>query len=430
MINKLKLNNVGPASKIKLDFGTRLNIFTGDNGLGKSFLLDIIWWAMTRKWPAEVNKNLVAGKQALPTQHGEGEIDFSITGKMGKILQYHSKFDRPSQAWTGKAGRPVNPGLVIYAMSDGSFAVWDPARNYWRTTGNMDVQERLPAYVFSPTEIWDGLYKAKEEGGICLCNGLIRDWDSWQKENGATFKLLKKVLKLLSPSSQEQLEPGEKTRISHDDARDMPTIKMSYGQDVPVVHASSGMRRIMALTYLLVWTWQEHKEAAKLNGEKTTNQVTFLIDEIESHLHPSWQLSIVPALLKTMDKMTTQAQVQLIAATHSPLVMTSLEPLFDEGKDAWFDLDLENKTVKLRKREFEKHGEVDNWLTSEAFDLLSIRAREYAELLDNASSMMQESSLDPESAKAMYQKLLRALNPKDSFLFRWRAFCEKKGIVL
>ena len=55
MILRLIMSNVGPASSMELNFGSRLNLLTGDNGLGKSFLLDIIWWSMTRKWPAEVN---------------------------------------------------------------------------------------------------------------------------------------------------------------------------------------------------------------------------------------------------------------------------------------------------------------------------------------------------------------------------------------
>ena len=33
----------------------------------------------------------------------------------------------------------------------------------------------------------------------------------------------------------------------------------------------------------------------------------------------------------------------------------SVEPLFDSQKDAWFDLDFENKKVVLRRRDFQKH---------------------------------------------------------------------------
>jgi hypothetical protein len=33
---------------------------------------------------------------------------------------------------------------------------------------------------------------------------------------------------------------------------------MPYGP-VPVTQAAAGMRRVLALAYLLVWTWEEHE---------------------------------------------------------------------------------------------------------------------------------------------------------------------------
>ena len=45
MLERLALNNVGPAPEMALDFRPRVNLITGDNGLGKSFLLDMAWWA-------------------------------------------------------------------------------------------------------------------------------------------------------------------------------------------------------------------------------------------------------------------------------------------------------------------------------------------------------------------------------------------------
>jgi DNA repair exonuclease SbcCD ATPase subunit len=47
MLQILHLKNVGPAPEMYLHFGLRLNIITGDNGLGKSFILDVVWWALT-----------------------------------------------------------------------------------------------------------------------------------------------------------------------------------------------------------------------------------------------------------------------------------------------------------------------------------------------------------------------------------------------
>ena len=423
MLKHLKLKNIGPAAGMELEFGERLNLITGDNGLGKSFLLDIAWWALTRKWPAEINPRLTSGKKALPRGEGETIIDFSFTAK-SKPVEYVSSYLRREQAWTGPPGRPANPGLVFYAMSDGSFALWDPARNYWRTQNGIDIQDRQPAYVFTPAEVWDGL---PGEEGNWLCNGLIRDWAGWQKEKGSAFKHLCSVLEVLSPSEREPLAPGELTRISLDDVRDMPTIRMPYGQDVPVLHASSGMRRIIALAYFLVWSWEEHQKAAKLLGERPTSQAVLLIDEVESHLHPQWQRRIVPALLKVMGQLSRKAQVQVITATHSPLIMASIEPLFDEGQDAWFDLDFERKKVVLTRREFEKHGDVATWLISEAFDLRSARSLEAEQLIEQASALLDKKRPTKAAIASMNERLVAALSPKDDFLFNWRYICRQKG---
>ena len=425
MLKYLKMTNVGPAPTMEFQFGDRLNLLTGDNGLGKSFLLDIAWWALTRKWPNEINANLTGGKMALPSFPGEANISFSFTGKT-MTEKYSSSFLWKEQAWTGRPGRPSNPGLVVYAMADGSFAVWDPSRNYWRTQDNVDVQDRPPAYVFNSFEIWDGL---DADNGKPVCNGLIRDWVGWQKENGETYQHLCSVLHSLSPSDSEIIIPGKLRRISLDDARDIPTLKMPYGQDVPVLHASSGMRRIITMAYILVWAWEEHCKASELVNEAVTDQIIFIVDEIESHLHPKWQFNIIHSILTVMQTLSHSAQIQLICATHSPLVLASIESYFDLQKDKWFDFDLADSTVMLTPRDFEKHGDVSNWLTSEAFDLTSSRNPEYAKLIEDASQLFETPAISIKEIQEMYARLLDALNPKDDFLFRWRAICEKKGFL-
>ncbi len=429
MLKHLELSNVGPAPSMVMELAPRLNLLTGDNGLGKSFLLDIAWWALTRKWPAEVNASLTAGKKALPTASGDALIRFSFLAK-SKIETYESMYDRRGTVWSGRPGRPANPGLVLYAMADGSFAVWDPARNYWRTQNGVDVQERRPAYVFNPSEIWNGL---KGEDGNPVCNGLIQDWGGWQKENGEAFGHLKRVLEILSPSESELIFPGKLKRISIDDARDIPSLSMPYDQDVPVLHASSGMRRVISLAYALVWAWEEHCKASELLESSTTDQVIFLVDEIESHLHPKWQLKVIRSLLGVMKGLAASAQIQLVAATHSPLVLASVESFFDEDKDAWFDLDYipdSDQKVHLTQRPFELRGDVANWLMSEAFDLPSARNTQIADLLNEAAVLLDTPGITKERIEAIHQKLIKNLNPKDSFLLRWRSLCAAKGLVL
>lgn len=422
MLRHLHLTNVGPAPEMVAELAPRLNLITGDNGLGKSFLLDIAWWSLTRTWPARVNSRLVSGLMARPRGPGPATIEFGFDGAT-KLKRYASEFDRQAQAWVGSPGRPANPGLVLYAQVDGSFSLWDPARNYWRTSGNVDVNERRPAYVFNPREVWEGL---KADDGAQLCNGLLTDWALWQKEGGEAFAWLVDVLRTLSPPGDE-LRPGALVRLGLDDVRDIPTIRMPYGLDVPVLHASAGIRRVLALAYLLVWSWREHEQASKQLDQPSTRQVIFLIDEIEAHLHPRWQRQIVKPLLDIVESLAEQAGVQIVAATHSPLVPASMEPLFDPERDAWFDLDLAHDEspprVVLQRRPFIRRGDVASWLTSDAFDLKEARSLEAEEAIQQALALLR-GELPREEAPRIDAALRATLGEQDRFWIRWSAFLE------
>jgi len=424
MLEFLKLTNVGPSPEMHLDFGSRLNVLTGDNGLGKSFLLDVIWWALTHTFPAGLNPRISGGRVAIPSDK-LAKIAYRFSAKSKKICET-STFNYKTQSWSVKQGRPASPGLVLYAMSDGSFAVWDPARNYWKKNYVDTVSQ--PAYVFSQRDIWNGL---QSDDGASLCNGLIRDWASWQKENGDSFENWKFLLKSLSPEKVHHMAPGGLTRISSKDVRDMPTLCMPYKQDVAIVHVSSGMQRMLALAYTLLWVWQEHRHASKLAKTTPTNKVIFLIDEIEAHLHPMWQRQVIRLVLSVMEVLHPKASVQLVTATHSPLIMTSLEPIFNPKTDAWFDLDFSPKShrVMLEKRDFEKNGSADAWLSSGAFGLSSSRAIDNEDLINRASNLLKQRSPSMSEIQDVHNQLVNALNPMDDFLIRWKYICTQKGLL-
>lgn len=413
MLESIHLKNVGPAPEMTMNLAPRLNLVTGDNGLGKSFLLDVAWWALTRTW----------ARHPVVPNTGGASISYSYTKKTPKPYTYTSKYDPAIERWSVNKGRPAIPGLILYAQVDGGFSVWDPARNYWTE----DAPDRPNAYLFSASEVW---------AGNQYCEGLLRDWGSWQREKGRPFELLSKVLEALSPSSdeKEKLRAGDLRKLTVSDPLRYPTLRMPYGEDVAVIHASAGMRRIIALAYLLIWTWEEHLASAKVRGEPPTKEIVFLIDEIEAHLHPQWQRRIVPALLQVMDILTGQhsSRVQLVAVTHSPLVLASVEPLFDADKDAWFDLDLDrtNKpySVKLTPRTYVRRGEVGNWLTSEAFDLKEPRSLEGERAVEQAQALMDQGTAS-DAAVAAADKALRdaGLPDIDPFWVRWGYFRDRRA---
>jgi predicted ATPase len=435
MLNYLELKNIGPVDA-RMDLAKRLNIITGDNGLGKSFLLDVAWWALTQKWPIEVNPKLVAGRKATPLATGEATIGFGFTDKAKKQSSI-STFVRQEQHWKHKNHHPVHEGIVFYGMADGSFAIQDSKRSSLDGGLIFDRQSRQwvnstpSAYVLSPVEAWNGLQGVEQNW---LCNGLIRDWAGWQKEKGEAFSLLCEILAILSPSPEETIAPGALTRISLEDVRDMPTIKMPYQQEVPVVYASSGLRRILVIAYFLVWCWEEHQKAAKLLGQETTKNITFLIDEVESHLHPKWQRRIIPTLLQGIQALNKNAKVQVLAVTHSPLVMASLEAYFEEKQDAWFDLDFAHSEtgalVSLDKKPFLRKGEASAWLISDAFGLPTARSLEAEEIIKKASTFFSEQNnaqKDKKAFKEIDTQLRKILGDTDPFWIRWRYIGEKQG---
>jgi AAA domain, putative AbiEii toxin, Type IV TA system/AAA domain len=370
MLRSIKLRGIGPVPDLSASFGDRLNIITGDNGLGKSFLLDVCFWSLTGTWPG--------GRTALPAANGKKDkpsITYEILRKSpqpkGKDKEPKTAtFDYHSQTWTRAKGRPFQPGLVVYAAVDGSFAVWDPARNYWRdpVTGKKEGDEQPKAYQFSPDTLTNGL----KDGDRVLCNGLVADWVEWFYQRSSEsiinpFEYLEEIIILLS-HPLEPLKCEEPRKVFVDDSRKFPTLRMLYGV-VSYPQWSAGVRRIISFAYLIVWAWVEHKQAAELRNEVSADRIILIVDESEAHLHPKWQRTILPAILKVVDKLQKNISVQVIAATHSPLVLASVEPHFDEEKDQLFWFDLRETDVTFQPYEWAKHGDVIGWLTSPIFGL-------------------------------------------------------------
>ena len=413
MLQKLILDGVGPAKHLEVEFAERLNLITGDNGLGKSFLLDVAWWALTGGWPSR-------DRTAMPRKDAAtSNLEFANRGRdPARFVFNHS-----AQVWENDSPRGVtsSPGPVIYAQSDGGFAVWDPARN-----GPSAGASPLAPFVFDSKEVWRGL----ADDGRTRCNGLYRDWASWQREKGEAFSQLQRALRVLSPPG-EVLTPGRLLRISVDDVLDYPSLQMPYGVEVALLHASAAMRRIVAFSYLLVWTWQEHLRASNLLRWTPTRDICLLIDEVDAHLHPSWQRRILPALLSVVAEMTqskTPPAVQIIATTHSPLVCGSIESE-DPASSKLLDMDLDEELgVRLESVPLEKRGAGENWLRSRHFDMkTTLPENAEAEILRADALLNRESGVTKQAFAKQTKALAECLDEFNPYWVRWTEIGKKRG---
>jgi hypothetical protein len=439
MLRSLRSKDVGPAARFDLDLGERLNVLTGDNGLGKSFVLEVAWWALTGSWTE---------RPILP-QPGKEE-SARIAGDLEpetERIRFESSYSRVNQQWGNRFGQDMSRGTVsptegfdigrsplIYDMApvlhlrtSGACSVWDPIRNSTlgsstahRSTGEPPEDPR--PYHFDERQLWDRL----DRNGMPVCNGLIQDWVTWQLEAGEedgthAFDLLCRVLARLS-HPKEKMTPGKPVRLYLGDVRRFPTIELPY-QTIPIVHASAGMKRVLALSYLITWAWTEHVQASQLIGLKPSEQLVLLMEEPETHLHPKWQRHVVPALLDVLSGLCPGMRPQVLLTTHSPLVLASLEPHFKPATDKLFLFDLQERQVELREVPWAKRGDAIGWLTSPVFGLEQARSIEAERAIEAAgddwfevilpSCQMKVTERCPPEFKDRAQTMLKRLKLGD-----------------
>ncbi len=71
---------------------------------------------------------------------------------------------------------------------------------------------------------------------------------------------------------------------------------------------------------LKIWRFYQQPDIPKINeGKWQERPAILLIDEIENHLHPTWQRRVIPALLEHF------SGLQIFATTHSPFVVAGLK---------------------------------------------------------------------------------------------------------
>lgn len=426
MLKRLQLHKLGPIPDLDMTFGERLTVITGDNSLGKSFILDNAWWALTGVWPAEMNASLTSGLRARP-KDTSSKITYEVTGDAQSDKKHESTFNIKAFAWKRPTGRPLNPGLVIYAMADGAFAVWDPARNYWNRPA--EVPNKRPAYVFAARNVWDGIYIENERKWIC--EGLIRDFSKWLKsdEHLNSISSINHLLDVLSPDSTSKLRLGRVIdNYDPEESRDIPCITLPTGEEIPLPLASSAIKRITALVYLIHWAWQENHRFSNLYKEPPAKQLTLIIDEPEVHLHPKWQKKILPSLIETFSTLAKGNKIQVIASTHSPLVIGSLEGVFNSEQDAWYDIDFSegaeksSNIIKVTNRPFENLGSYGHWLKGEAFDLETDRTQNANEVYQKARNFIDTGSRDLKLASEINTLVNDAFSEEDPFRVRWNIF--------
>ena len=162
------------------------------------------------------------------------------------------------------------------------------------------------------------------------------------------------------------------------------------------------------------------------------SRIVIMVDELEAHLHPKWQRTILPALIEVQKYLSDQLEVQFMIATHSPLVMASAEAIFKNESDKLFQLKLDIDTANaiLTEENFIKYGQINSWLTSPIFNLGQARSTVAETAIRRAKELQLDDSPSNEAVKMAHEELLQNLSQNDPFWPRWIYFAEQHGVVI
>ena len=142
--------------------------------------------------------------------------------------------------------------------------------------------------------------------------------------------------------------------------------------------------------------------------DKSTTGIV-IIDEIEQHLHPKWQKTVIADLRKAWP------HVQFFAATHSPLVAKRFQPYSDDGPHRHYHLwDSEGKTeVDAVRVPPLGDKRTDQILATEAFDFLIDDDPEVDRILQELSFLSSNEFVTDER-RALITEYLEAVRKIDS----------------
>ncbi|MDL0295845.1 AAA family ATPase, partial [Clostridioides difficile] len=129
-----------------------------------------------------------------------------------------------------------------------------------------------------------------------------------------------------------------------------------------------------------------------------------LIDELDLHLHPEWQVKIVNALKVLLPK------AQIIATTHSPNMIQTLSP--DEIIPLTMD---ENGNVRKKDLELGEYG-LQGWTIEEILtDVMGMKTTSselYLDTMKKFDRAMDKENVD--EIKKYYDILMKMLHPNST----------------
>lgn len=291
-IERLHLSDVGPFSELILNFEAKpgLNLLCGSNGIGKTTILE----AIVASFSQGRNHRL---KRRQSAEKGAVNISYLLDSENRKlsleIMTFH----------------PENGDLLNYRYGFGE--------NVINVRASRDF-----SYLKQSTISRDPDFNPKYFGQNAaqdLNSSEIKSWltnryllkphadkSSWTPHMISNLEVAEKLFSILDKN----------VKLAEVDVRTFDVLVSTPSGTIPFEFLSSGFRSAFSLLLGIL----KEIEFRKLNVSADSFSGIILIDEIDLHLHPTWQQEIGKVLKRTFPK------AQIIATTHSPHVIQTAQP--------------------------------------------------------------------------------------------------------
>ena len=413
-VSSLYIANVGPFDEIQFEFDPQVNVFTGPNNCGKSSALWVLgditvypfsfpekllrpetpgkfrscmWVGSKIEFDGELPCRLFSGVEP-PVPHGywtkeRSKEHIAVMGKIGyskfiPALRQTTDFRSPGPT----AMKNPDTERDLFQITMGSVSEKDLirrrlARSQWTGEEEYDseLKKRVALTSANPSLVSDEAVIQKI---------IELDYRSYLRREPAVRDIITKIATIASEITDGF--PIEFIGVDEDASGFFPEFGTIDGA-VPLNTLSQGTQSIIQWLAHLLIGYAEYYDFPEVLEEKPG---VLIIDEIDAHLHPSWQQRIIPTLTDHFPNL------QIFCSTHSPLMLAGLK----EGQVQLLRRN-ENGKVTVTRNEVDIIGWTADEILRNFLGVLDPTDLEAAGRLERLQSLRNLESLSAEEAEEL-----------------------------
>lgn len=338
-LKRVQLTNIGPFEALDLRLDPKWNVLLGNNGVGKSNILKAIALGLCGKHAQKYADRLIKFREPS----GQIRLEFSDGAANVTALRRTSAEPEVKVSWQREllgTERWLAMGFPPLRQVDWTLPKGPEARPGTPYTTHYDI---LPLVAGDPDPRMNDL----KQSIINL------DYQTLSGRGERSKNLLDDFFDVV-----DQMTQGVTLRRGLIDPKTFQIFVETDDGKVPLAAVSQGTQSMMGWVGLLLLRLYEVYGDTDRPMEQPA---LVLIDEIDAHMHPAWQQTIVHHLSELFPK------VQFVATTHSPLIVGGL----DVRQVVRLARDPNRRVGRLPIEEDMTMGRADQVLTSSLFGLPS-----------------------------------------------------------